>query len=1629
MTDNHEADRDQAATPDKQTPEKRHHRIANPWIRIPLKTIGWVLCVLVALVIIIPVLLYVPPVQTFVKNVACRVVHDKTGMDVDIERFRLKFPLDISLQGVKVIEASGDTMVNAKEAIADVKLMPLLHLDVQVQKLRLLDGYYRMVSADSSMIMKIRAGLLNVAPGASANIAKSEIILEDALLRDGDVSLYMDVWKKKPTPADSVQPAPGFLIKTKNLKVENIKFGMSMLPTIDTLQIAARDLNLQNAVIDLRNNDITADNLVLASGNFKYITPTAEYIAAHPAPIDTISPPSPPMKIQAKKISLRDFGGVYAVKGARPQPGFDASYVQVSNVGIALSDFYNEASTLRLPIDSLTASERCGLKITSGSGVFSLDSIGINLKNLKIQTPYSNIAATADIPFALMQMEPNAPLSANAQLRLGIPDLVAFMPSLKTYTKYFRAQTPLIADVDASGTLSSVAISRLNASMPGIFAVKAHGFADNALDFKRMHAAIDIDGSVTNPSPIDRLTGGLGFELPPLHLKGKAGVDRQTYTADLALTTPKGNLAAQGSVALTAERYDVVASVRDIDVAHFVPDLGVGRVSLDLHAHGAGFNPTITNANTAVNLNVASITYKGKTLNNVLLNAVLADGQYSITGASPNPDLDFNIDLSGHIAPDDYSAHGYVHLHHADLQAFGLSDDVCRGTAVFTIDGTASPDRWLYNADLNIDRLEWSLPDMEINLPEGVQARIDAQENSVICIVESDKTSLDFASSQGLKAVIDRFSDAAAEITAQIDKKELEMERLQHLLPPFHLSVNAAGSGLLSQFLAPSGIAIDTVAAYFDNDSLFHGNASLLALNTTGFQADTLSLNLSQRGKLLDYKAHMGNRPGTLDEFAHVDLNGYVGANRLSAYLRQRNLADETGYRLGLTAALMDSTVSLHFTPLSATIAYMPWTFNDDNFIDVSMEDYAVEANLRAESRESSILLLTEPSDRGGNDLHLNLTNIHIQDFLQMSLTAPPVAATVNSDLRIHYADHELDGSGTLDILGLNYDRTQVGDFNLTLNAGYNFQGDSQIVLGMKVNDRPDALNLTTTLGNDEKGFDVKDVKLNLNSFPLSVANAFLGADVASLSGVLNGEMDMSGGFSNPLLNGDLAFSQAKVYVPMIGSDLRLDSVPLTVADNVVRFNQFDIWGQNSNPLTIDGSVDARDFSDMNFDVKFNARNFQPVGNDQRARSDIYGKLFLDLDGAVKGPMQHFDINATANILSATDITYTVPETAAATVSGGMDGVVTFVNLADTVQVAKTDIEQQTMAMRISAALTINPGAMVTVNLPGGSTNKAQISPSGTLNYSQNFMGDMRLTGQLYTGNGFVSYSIPVMGQKTFNFDPQSFVLFNGDVMNPSFNIKAYDPVKANVVQTSGNTNVVDFLVTLTVTGNLIQPNLQFDLSADNDVSVQNELQSMSADQRQQQAMNLLITGNYTGMGTKTANGSLVSTGTVYSLLASQINSWAAKNIRGIDLSFGVDQYDTKENGESSTTTSYSYQLSKSLFNNRFKISVGGNYATDADADENFTQNLISDISFEYMLKQTATTSMYVRLFRHNDFESILEGDVTEMGAGFVLKRRLSSLRGLFRVNGKKHKEDAPADSVAASEKADTLMNKKGGQK
>ncbi len=1582
---------------------------------------------IVIAICILPFSIYIPPVQKFVTKVACDVVKRSTGMDITIGELRLRFPLDVTLNDLKVIDANRDTMAIAKRADVDLQLRPLLNLDLKVKKLKLTDGYYRMLSSDSSMLLKLHAGMLETDNRAELNIAKSLINLNKATIENGNISLYMDMAKQQPTPTDTTTLP--FIINANELTLRNITFAMSMRPTIDTLSMRAKMLTLQNGSINLRTNKIHWRNLTGDNGSVLYLippTPTNQTANSNTVAENSTaandSATSAPMEIRGDNISLNHFSVLYATKGAKPQPGFDPSYIALSDVSTTLKDFYNSGSNVVLPITSIEGRERCGLQITSGSGTVSINETGIKLDRMDIHTLYSSVSGNLNLPFAMMELKPNASTQIAIKASLGLSDIESFMPTMKSILSVIPNRAPINLNLEADGSLSDIKVKLLNVAIGKALSIAGTGRMGNLLNMKRLFADIRFRGDLANPNLLRKFADLGSISIPKFKIEGTAHIANQNYDADFQLQSPAGSIAAKGSVGLNSERYKLDASLKNINAAYFMPDLGIGRFTGSVKATGAGFNPLSGTATTLLSLDVANLEYRKKHLSDIRADiSLLKDGTFNLNAVSDNTGLNLDIEGSGIIHKDDYTLDMRGNIRDLDLAAFGLSDTQNNGTLQFTLAGNINPKTMDLNLDFTADQLDWNFENSYLHLPQGVQLHAEASEFNTLVDLKSQLTSLHFQSEAGINRLTEIFSKISTDLEAQIKRRDLQVDKLSETMPRFKLDMAASGRGLMRQLLTPYGMSVDTIYGHLSHDSLITGEVATTRFTSQSINLDTIRLTLGERRNLLDYKLHIGNRPGTLDQFAEVNLNGYIGANRAGAFLTQRNIQRQMGYRLGLTAAMADSVMTFHFTPLRSTIAYLPWELNEDNYVDYNPYTRKVHANLLANSKESEILLRTETNNDGLDELHLRLDHIKIQDFLSLSVFAPPITGCIDTDLRLLYTGSGFTGSGHLDMHDFTYDQTRVGDFNMNLKAGMNFKGNTDISATMQIDGKP-AATAYAILRSDSVGFKPDSVGLRLTQFPLSVINPFMEKN-AVLTGGINGEMQMQGTFTKPILNGSLWLDSVSAYVPIAGTTIRFDKTPVIVESSNILFKDFNLWAANRNPLRINGNINASDLSNILIDMGLDGKNVQLIGNDRKARSDLYGKLFIDLNGTARGSMNRLDVRGNLNILGTTDLTYNNGATPSQLTSVTQGDVVKFVNFNDTTQVAQADSLESSLAMRIRAGLTVSAGTKVTVLLTTNPQDRVELQPTANLNYYQNYMGDMRLNGTLTTGSGFARYSVPVLGEKMFSFNPSSSITWGGDLMNPTLALTAYDNMKANV-SSDGSSRLVNFVVTLNATGQLANPNINFDLSTTDDMTIQNELQAMSSDQRQTQAMNLLLYGQYTGQNTKTIEQNLGSS-MLYGFLEAQVNQWAARAIKGVDLSFGIDQFNNGSDGINGAQTSYSYQVSKSLFNNRFKIQVGGNYSTDSSPDENLGENLISDVSVEYILKQSQNSNMALKLFRHMGYESILEGEITETGVGFVMKRKLLNLLNLFSFGKGKDEDETVIHDVEETpqkNQADTLQ-------
>lgn len=1592
--------------------------------RMAGKVTLWVLMSIVLLVTGIVVGVYSVWWQRDALRAAVTAVNRQPGMHLEVGDARLIFPLRVKVRDMSLVQ-NGDTMICLEAADADVRVRPLLDGRVDVSEALLSRAMYRMGSRDSATCIVLRAERIDAAPLSVSLSDTMRIRLERGALSGGLVDMYINpVNTAAPKPPS--KPSP-LLIEVGHLALSDFAYCMNMLPAIDTLQTVISRGLISDVRIDIAGQTVDVGDFGGSGLDVAYIAPdqaTVERIAALPAKVDTVSAPSTPWTVKVDGIHFDKSKVLYTIHGLRPQPGLDFGYIEVDSMNLDITDFYNRASEVRVPL-CISGRERSGITLHA-DGTLAIDSAALRLQHFDLKTSggtsmnFDAMLGTGTEPDVSVNIDPSD---------LAVSDLARMFPDFDAYLRPLRAGTRIALAAKITGSMNAPDIGHLSLHIPGALRLDGGGSLHNVLTPKRMTGSIDLVGKLGDIDPWLRLVMGpdAGVRIPPMDVKAGIDFGNGAYSGYVQAVTATGELALDGSFNGRGNVYDIQLDAHRFPIEAFMPSLGISDVTVGINAKGRGLDIMSSQTSADIDLDLAEITYNGDRLTDIGGTLHIADGQAVLSIDSHNPTADFTIEGSGNIQGNRYNWIAAIDGRRIDLMSLKASD---------------TPATVSINADIsaNFDAANPLLMDASVDLRDfvyaheagkmtvdRVRARLAASDTTVNLNVSNRDLFALVSAPTGLREVLAHSDSLMTTLVAQFKRRRINIPEVQRALPRFELDVQAGDNNMLTQVLADSHMGFDNMRLRAYNDTVMALDGDVLGFFTGDTRLDSVGLEIHQHGDHLHYGAKIRNLPGTLDAWAAVDLTGYFRPGRLGINVNQRNIKGQTGFLVGGEVELnADSTATLHITPLNPTIGYQQWTANEGNFIRYYYATKHIDADLHMRSATSSLALYSEHAHEHDNAMHgadedlvVKVSDIRLQDWIALNPFAPPVKGNISADLRINRLNNALNGEGQLSLAGLTYGREKVGDIRADFDLVTQRSGLLRTNVDLWINGSK-TMTLSGAL-NDSTRTSPFNMDLTMIHFPLSTCNAFL-PGVAKLSGTLNGRMDVSGDSDHPQLDGNLQFDQAAIKVNMLGTTFAISDTPIPINNSIVRLNNFSISGCNENPLTVNGTVDVRDMSRTAMDLTMKARNMQIVKSTRAVKgADVYGKAFVNIDAKARGDMSILKTSGSLSVLAPSNFTYIMPDAVNTIQNQSVEDMVHFVNFNDSAAMARADSVAPSKGTALFAdfALNINNGTTIGVDLSADGKNRLQLNTQGTLSFSMNPMNSGRMVGRLNILDGYIRYTPPLMSEKKFTFDEESYVAFTGDMLNPRLNIKGVDRLRANVTQEGQNSRLINFDVSLDVTGTLDRMDVAFDLATDDDLTVANELASMSAEQRANEAMNLLLYNTYTGPGTK-ANAAL-NANPLYSFLSSQLNSWASKAIKGIDLSFGIDSYDRTTRSGTSQTTRYSYNISKSLFDERFRIAVGGNYSTDADADENLSRNIISDISIEYYLNNAHTT--YVRIFRHTGYESILEGEITQTGVGFVYRRKIRRLSDMFRFGRRKGKNGADKDIKGDADAADDTAN------
>lgn len=1528
------------------------------------------------------------------------------GTSIALTDWRLRFPLDVELDGLAITRGP-DTIVAAGCVRADANPLPLIVGHVDLDCVHLGRARFNLGNPDSAMMMAISADTLYLGRCA-VRLSDMDITLSEGLIGGGRLAMTLnpDTVPSPPTPPQRMS------IHLEHMVLSNFAYTMHMLPAIDTLRAAIPYGELRRGLVDLYEQKVTLRSFTGRELDARYIAPDSATVAAfapmqaaldRAARADTSA--TPPWTVAIDTIGFSSSRALYTTAGTQPLPGLDFAYIAASDLSLGIKDFYNRATTVRIPL-TLSARERCGLRLQA-AGTMDIDSTAIAFRNFSLSTPEGTEATFGGmLGMGDMTTDPNLPLELNIRSDFAAADVASMFPAAAPMVLAIPHGSPIELEGGVDGTMGHLNINDLALRINRCVSLRARGWVGSFMDPAQIEGDVDLSGNIVNITSIkDKIldaSTASELNIPPMTLRGHATMHSGVANGHLAAVTGSGEVRMNARWNSRAQDYALHATADRFPVQAFMPLLELSNVTASVDAEGHGYNPFLAATSIEASATVGSATFRSVDYTDITATVKLNNGHADIHLNSDNPDADFTIDADGNLAGHTYAWNATIDGRNVDLHTLGFSPEPCNLEISAKAEATITPEANRYSGTIVLNDLYYRQLNGTIALSD-VKMHLDASDSLTTLALTNRDLAASFSSPCGLDTLAGRFGGAASMISRQLAEFHLFPDSLHHALPPFALVANGGPDNLVNDILAVSGMSLRRISLDATNDTTLHLDLQAMRLQTASMTLDSLYLNTFQRDSMLYLTAGLANEPGNLDQWHRVRLDGNLHRNRMALAVNQQNLEGKTGFDFGLDlSARPDTSFLLHINPLDPTIGYQPWTVNDSNYISVDLPRRRIQANLRMRGGNSALALYTEnrgtaPTDSispvpADGDLVVRLSDIHIQDWIAFNPWAPPMKGDISADMRLNRLENSLVGRGTAGISNFTYGRDRVAD----LKADFDVSADRSGTLRANAALLVDGVRTITVRGalNDSTFQSPFDLDFSMIRFPLATVNPFLPAGTARLQGMLNGSMTITGSADHPMFDGWLDFDSTAVNVAMLGTAYRVSEDSIPVRGNIIALNNFAIHACNDNPLTISGSVDISDLANVNMDLRLAANGTQLVNSRRLARgADVYGKAFVDLSAHLRGDMKFMNVDASLSILPETNVTYVMATTGSELVNRSAGDMVKFVNFTDSLAVARADaLEQTGMMMLIDATLTVEDGSIINVDLDSDGQNKVQVESNGQLTFTMTPMNSGRLTGRINIDKGFARYGMPpILSEQTFNFQRGSYVGFGGDIMNPTLNINATNIVKANVTQTGANSRLVNFDVGLSVTGTLEQMNVAFDLSTTDDIAVANELASMTPDQRANQAMNLMLYHVYTGPGTR-ANASLGNP--LYSFLAGQLNQWAANTIKGVDVSFGIDQYDRTVGGNTSQTMSYSYQVSKSLFNDRFKIVVGGNYTTDANADENFSQNLINDISFEYFLNRTR--SMYIRLFRHTGYESILEGEITQTGVGFVYRRKLQRLGDMF---------------------------------
>ena len=1296
------------------------------WIR----RVSWILLTPVLLFVILMILLYIPPVQNLLRREVTAYASKATSMQIQVERIDLRFPLNLLVRGVEVIQQP-DTLLSLESLNVRVQAWPLVKGKVEVDEVTLSQVAFNSANLIEGMKIKGVLGRFFL-QSHGVDLSNELAVINQTELSDTHVQMLMN--DTTTTPKDTTASAPvNWKVDLHKLKLKNVSFSMQ-LPA-DSMRMAAHigEAFINDAQADLKNQFYELKQFLLSGSSANYDT-----------------------------------------GAAKPGEGFDASHIAVRDIRIGLDSLLYKSRDMNAVIREFSMNERSGLSITSLTGrAFSNDSI-IRIPGIKLQTPHSEIDLSAQTYWELVNIPTTGRLSAGLNAYIGKEDVMLFAGGLPDSFKEAYPFRPLVVRAGTDGNLKQMQISRFTVDLPGAFSMKGGGILENLADSLTRSGTIGLDMITQNLNFLTALTGEApnGTIVIPdsMNLKARVELKGPEYKANLHLKQGQGSMGVNAELNTSTEAYAADLKIDNLQLHNFLPKDSIYELSLSADAKGRGLDVMSYRALAKLNLSLDQLHYARYQLSNVHLTGALKGALVTANLTSDNALLKMTTDAEYNLA------HRYP-------------------DGKVTVDVT------------QLDLHELGLMPQPMKRPLAFNLSAEARQNRVFTHLTSGDMKLNLSARSGVNPLISQSTHFMDVLMKQIDEKALNHAELREALPTAILSFSAGKENPLAYFLATKNISYHDVSMKFGTapDWGINGKAAVHALKMDTLQLDTIFFTVKQDTTLMKLRAGVINGPKNPQFSFATTLTGEIRDRDAELLVDYKNGKGETGVLLGVNARPLfeghgkGNGIAFTLIPENPIVAFQRFHFNENHNWIYLHKNMRVYANVDMWDEEGmGFRVHSVPGDTVSlQNIDVEIRRIRLQEITSVLPYFPEITGLFSLEAHYIQTEKDLQLSAEASVDELTYERQRIGDVALGATWLPGEQG-KQYLNAYLNHDQAEVLVADGKLVPTRTGKDSLEVNTTLEHFPLRVANVFIPDQMVTLSGDMDGNLNITGSTEQPLINGELVLDSVAVLSRQYGARFMFDNRPVQIKNNRLEFDKFAIYTTSKNPFTIDGYVDFRDMSRPMANLNMLAQNYTLLDAKRTRESLVYGKVFADFRATVKGPLDGLNMRGNVSLLGNTDVSYVLTDSPL-TVQDRLGSLVTFTSFSDTTTVVRQEVPTVSLGgLDMVMMVHIDPSVRVKVDLDASNDNRIELEGGGDLSMKYTPQGDLTLTGRYTLSGGLMKYALPVIAAKEFAIDNGSYVEWTGNPMDPMLNFKATDRIRASVSEgENGGSRMVNFDVSV----------------------------------------------------------------------------------------------------------------------------------------------------------------------------------------------------------------------------------------